>query len=395
MPQTSPPGRPTVIAALTFGGGAAVSAAMMLFSARILCLALVLAALPLLAAGAEEKRLHIYNWSDYIAADTIANFTKETGIEVTYDVYDGNEVLEAKLLAGHSGYDIVVPSASPYMARQIAAGAYRTLDKARLPNLKNLDPQIVARAATADPGNAHGVPYLWSVTGIGYNTAQLDRALGEAAPRDSLALLFDPAYAQKLAPCGIALLDTPQEVVPAALAYLGRDPKSHTEADLADAIALIDRLRPYVRKFHSSQYINDLATGDLCIALGYSGDVIQARNRAREAASPVEIAFRVPREGAQMSIDMLGIPADAPHPDNAHAFINYILRPDIIAAITNAVSYPNPNLAATQLVAPEIRDDPGIYPPEPLKRLLYIDLPAPRTYERARTRAWTRMKSGC
>ena len=384
-----------MIAALTFGGGAAVSAAMLLSSARILCLTLVLAALPLLAAGAEEKRLHIYNWSDYIAADTIANFTKETGIEVTYDVYDGNEVLEAKLLAGHSGYDIVVPSASPYMARQIAAGAYRTLDKARLPNLKNLDPQIVARAATADPGNAHGVPYLWSVTGIGYNTAQLDRALAEAAPRDSLALLFDPAYAQKLAPCGIALLDTPQEVVPAALAYLGRDPKSHTEADLADAIALIDQLRPYVRKFHSSQYINDLATGDLCIALGYSGDVIQARNRAREAESPVEIAFRVPREGAQMSIDMLGIPADAPHPENAHAFINYILRPDIMAAITNAVSYPNPNLAATQLVAPEIRDDPGIYPPEPLKQLLYIDLPAPRTYERARTRAWTRMKSGC
>ena len=183
--------------------------------------------------------------------------------------------------------------------------------------------------------------------------------------------------------------------MPAALAYLGRDPKSHTEADLADAIALIDQLRPYVRKFHSSQYINDLATGDLCIALGYSGDVIQARNRAREAESPVEVAFRVPREGAQMSIDMLGIPADAPHPDNAHAFINYILRPDIIAAITNAVSYPNPNLAATQLVAPEIRDDPGIYPPEPLKQLLYIDLPAPRTYERARTRAWTRTKSGC
>jgi len=196
-----------------------------------------------------------------------------------------------------------------------------------------------------------------------------------------------------------ALAKMPKLLLPdeplAALAYLGRDPKSHTEADLADAIALIGQLRPYVRKFHSSQYINDLATGDLCIALGYSGDVIQARNRAREAASPVEIAFRVPREGAQMSIDMLGIPADAPHPDNAHAFINYILRPDIIAAITNAVSYPNPNLAATQLVAPEIRNDPGIYRPEPLKQLLYIDLPAPRTYERARTRAWTRTKSGC
>ena len=363
--------------------------------ARRLGLALVLAALPLLAASAEEPLLHVYNWSDYIAPDTIANFTKETGVEVTYDVYDGNEVLEAKLLAGHSGYDIVVPSASPFMARQIAAGAYRPLDKAKLPNLKNLDPQILALAATADPGNAHGVPYLWSVTGIGANTALLDRALGDTAPRDSLALLFDPAYAQKLASCGIALLDTPQEVVPAALAYLGRDPKSHEAADLAQAIALVDRIRPYIRKFHSSQYINDLATGDICIALGYSGDVIQARNRAREAESPVEIAFRVPREGAQMSIDMLGIPADAPHPDNAHAFIDYILRPDVIAAISNAVSYPNPNLAATPLVAPEIRGDPGIYPPERVRPLLYIDLPASRAYERARTRAWSRMKSGC
>jgi putrescine transport system substrate-binding protein len=363
--------------------------------ARRLGLALVFAALPLLAAGAEEPLLHVYNWSDYIAPETIANFTKETGIEVTYDVYDGNEVLEAKLLAGHSGYDIVVPSASPFMARQIAAGAYRVLDKTRLPNLKNLDPQILAFAAAADPGNAHGVPYLWSVTGIGTNTALLDRALGGTAPRDSLALLLDPAYAEKLASCGIALLDTPQEVVPAVLAYLGRDPKSHEAADLAAAIALVDRVRPYVRKFHSSQYINDLATGDICIALGYSGDVIQARNRAREAESPVEIAFRVPREGAQMSIDMLGIPADAPHPDNAHAFIDYILRPDVIAAISNAVSYPNPNLAATPLVATEIRDDPGIYPPETVRRLMYIDLPAPRAYERARTRAWSRMKSGC
>jgi putrescine transport system substrate-binding protein len=368
---------------------------MLSAAARRLCLALIAAALPLVAMAAEEKRLHVYNWSDYIAPDTIANFTKETGIEITYDVYDGNEVLEAKLLAGHSGYDIVVPSASPYMARQIAAGAYRALDKTKLPNLKNLDPQILALAATADPGNAHGVPYLWSVTGIGANTALLDRALGDRAPRDSLALLFDPAYAQKLASCGIALLDTPQEIVPAALAYLGFDPKSHETADLDKAIALIDRVRPYLRKFHSSQYINDLATGDICIALGYSGDVIQARNRAREAESPVEIAFRVPREGAQMSIDMLGIPADAPHPDNAHAFIDYILRPDVIAAITDAVSYPNPNVAATSLVEREIRDDPGIYPPEAMRRLLYIDLPAPRPYERARTRAWSRMKSGC
>jgi putrescine transport system substrate-binding protein len=346
-------------------------------------------------ARAEEAQLHIYNWSDYIAPDTVANFEKETGIAVTYDVYDGNEVLEAKLLAGHSGYDIVVPSASPFMAREISAGAYLALDKAKLPELQNLDPRLMAIAAIADPGNAHGVPYLWSVTGIGYNAALLERALGADAPRDSLALLFDPALAAKLAPCGIEMLDTPQEVIPAALAYLGLDPTSRELADLDRAAALIDRVRPFVRRFHSSQYINDLASGDVCLALGYSGDVIQARNRAREAESAAEIAFRVPREGAQMSIDMLGIPADAPHPDNAHRFIDYILRPEVIAAITNTVSYPNPNRAATPFVAPEIRDDPGIYPPDTVRRLFYIDRPAPHAYERARMRAWNRMKSGC
>ncbi|HEX3953090.1 MAG TPA: polyamine ABC transporter substrate-binding protein [Stellaceae bacterium] len=360
-----------------------------------LCLlGLMLAGLPV-GARAEEPVLHVYNWSDYIAPDTIANFTKETGIAVTYDVYDGNEVLEAKLLAGHSGYDVVVPSASPYMARQITAGAYLALDKAKLPNLKNLDPGLLAIAARADPGNAHGVPYLWSVTGIGYNTAMLDRALGDAVPRDSLALLFDPAIAARLADCGIEMLDTPQEVFPAALAYLGRDPTSRGLADLDRAAALLEKIRPYVRRYHSSQYINDLAAGDICIALGYSGDVIQARNRAHEAEAPVDIAFRVPREGGQMSIDMLGIPADAPHPDNAHRFINYILRPQVIAAISDAVSYPNPNLAATPFVSPEIRNDPGIYPPASVRKLLYIDLPAPRSYERARTRAWDRCKSGC
>jgi putrescine transport system substrate-binding protein len=361
---------------------------------RTLCgAAFVLAAIA--AARAEEPRLHVYNWSDYIAPDTIAAFTRETGIAVTYDVYDSNEVLEAKLLAGHSGYDIVVPSASPFMARQIKAGAYLALDKAKLPNLKNLDPQLLALAAAADPGNAHGVPYLWSVTGIGYNTALVERALGRDTPRDTLALVFDPAFAGRLARCGIELLDTPQEVVPAALAYVGLDPESRDLGDLDRAVALVERIRPYVRRFHSSQYINDLAAGDSCVALGYSGDVMQARNRAREAESGVDIAFRVPREGAQMSIDMLAIPADAPHPDNAHRFIDYLLRPEVIAAVTDAVSYPNPNRAATPLVAPEIRDDPGIYPPAAMRRLFYIDLPAPRAYERARTRAWNRAKSGC
>jgi putrescine transport system substrate-binding protein len=358
-----------------------------------LWLAAALLAAPLRAAT-EEPRLNVYNWSDYIAPDTIPKFEAETGIKVTYDVYDGNEVLEAKLLSGRSGYDVVVPSASPFMARQIAAGVYRPLDKAALPGWTNLDPHILELVDAADPGNEHGVPYLWSDTGIGYNETQVHAALGETAPVDSLALIFDPGIAEKLAPCGISLLDTPQEVFPAALAYLGLDPKSRDLGDLDKALTALQKIRPYIRKFHSSQYINDLAGGGLCVALGYSGDVIQARNRAREAGNKVRIAFHVPKEGAMMSVDMLGVPADAPHPQNAQRFADYLLRPAVIADITNSVWYPNPNLPATALVKPEIRNDPAVYLPEEIRRRLYVDLPAPPAYERARTRAWTRMKSG-
>src|SRR5579885_1514521 len=319
------------------------------------------------AAAAEEPVLHVYNWSDYIAPGTIPNFERETGIKVTYDVYDSNEVLEAKLFAGHSGYDVVVPSASPFMARQIAAGIYRQLDKSKLDGWKNLDPKILALVAAADPGNAHGVPYLWSVTGLGYNIAKVDAALGRHAP---------------------------EEVVPATLAYLGLDPNSHDLGDLDKAIAVLTKIRPYIRKFHSSEYINDLANGNLCLSLGYSGDVLIARNRAREAGNGINLAFRVPKEGAQMAVDTLGIPADAPHPENALRFIDYLLRPSVIAAISDAVSYPNPNIPGTALVKPAIRDDPAVYPPPAVRRRLFVDLPSPADYERARTRAWTRLKSG-
>src|SRR5215471_20028856 len=345
-------------------------------------------------APGEEPRLNVYNWSDYIAPDTIAKFEAETGIKITYDVYDGNEVLEAKLLAGNSVYDVVVPSARPFMARQIAAGVYRTLYKAKLPNSRNLDPKILELVAADDPGNTHAVPYLWSDTGIGFNEKQVQAALGEEAPVGSLGLIFDPANAQKLAACGIALLDTPQEVFPATLAYLSLDPKSRDLGDLDMAAAALEKIRPYIRKFHSSQYINDLAGGDLCVALGYSGDVVQARNRAREAGNKVAIAFRVPREGAMMSVDMLGIPADTPHPENSLRFIDYLLRPAVVADITNAVWYPNPNVQATDLVKPEIRNAPAVYPPKDIRSRLYVDLPASPAYERARTRAWTRLKSG-
>ncbi len=352
----------------------------------------VAASLP--GSAAEEKLLNIYNWSDYIAPDTVAKFEAETGIKVNYDVYDSNEVLEAKLLAGKSGYDLVVPSASPFLARQIKAKVYRKLDKAKLKNYDNLDKQILASQAVADPGNLYGVPYLWGTTGFGYNIAKVKAALGDAAPLDSMAMIFDPEIAKKLAPCGISLLDSALDVFPAALAYLGRDPTSKAPADLDAAVAVVGKIRPYIKKFHSSQYINDLANGDICVALGYSGDIVQARTRAAEAKNGIEIAYTIPKEGAQLSTDMMAIPASAKHPDNAHLFIDFILRPEVIAAITNAVGYPNPNALATDMIDEDIRNDPSVYPPDAVRAKFFVDKPASAEYERARTRAWTKVKSG-
>jgi putrescine transport system substrate-binding protein len=346
------------------------------------------------ASAAEEKVLNIYNWSDYIAPDTISKFEAETGIKVTYDVYDSNEVLEAKLLAGKSGYDVVVPTASPFLARQIKAKVYRKLDKAKLTNYGNLEKSILAEVANADPGNQYGVPYLWGTTGVGYNVDKVKAALGDKAPTDSLALLFDPANAKKLASCGISLLDTAQEVFPAALAYLGKNPTSKDPKDLEAAVAVVTKIRPYIKKFHSSEYINDLANGDLCISLGYSGDVFQAKSRAAEAKNGIQIAYAIPKEGAQLGTDMMAIPADAKHPGNAELFINFILRPEIVAAITDTVGYPNPNAKATALVQDDIKNDPTIYPPEAIRAKFYFDKPAAADYERQRTRAWTRVKSG-
>lgn len=362
--------------------------------ARLATSLLLAAALAGPALADESKTLNIYNWSDYIAEDTISRFEAETGIKVNYDVYDSNEVLEAKLMAGHSGYDVVIPSASPFLARQITAGVYQKIDKAKLTNYGNLDPQILAAAANADPGNQYGVPYLWGTTGIGYNPAKVKAALGPTPPVDSLKLVFDPANAKKLASCGISLLDTPQEMFPAALAYLGRDPLSREKADLDKAAEVITAIRPFVRKFHSSQYINDLANGDLCVAFGYSGDVIQAKNRAAEAKNGVDIAYSIPKEGAMIWVDMMAIPKDAPHPQNALKFIDYILRPEVIAKISNAVGYANPNKHALKLVDENIRNNPGVYPPPEVRQHLFFDKPVTPQYERLRTRAWTRVKTG-
>jgi putrescine transport system substrate-binding protein len=346
------------------------------------------------AGAQEEKRLNVYNWSDYIAEGTIPDFEKATGIKVNYDVYDSNDTLEAKLLAGHSGYDLVVPSAAPYLARQAASGVYRKIDKAALKNYGNLDPQLLAAASNADPGNQYGVPYMWGTTGFGYNRGMVKAALGDRAPTDSSALIFAPANAKKLGACGISILDSAQEMIPAALAYLGRDPLSRDPADLERAAAAIEAIRPYIRKFHSSEYINDLANGDLCVAWGYSGDIVQARDRAREAKNGIDIAYTIPKEGAMVWIDMMAIPADAPHPANALTFIDYILRPEVAAAISNAVAYANPNRAATALVEPALRDDPNVYPPAAIRARLFFDKPVTPQYERLRTRAWTRIKTG-
>jgi putrescine transport system substrate-binding protein len=363
--------------------------------ARLVCCA-VLAALAAASPGraAEEKVLNIYNWSDYIAKDTVARFEAETGIKVHYDVYDANETLETKLMAGHSGYDLVVPTAMPFLARESQAGALQKIDKAKLANYHNLDPQILKLVSVADPGNQYGVPYLWGTTGIGYNPAKVKAALGAGAPTGSLKLIFDPANAKKLASCGISLLDTPQEIFPAALAYLGRDPMSHDPADLERAAKVVTAIRPFIRKFHSSEYINDLANGDLCVAFGYSGDVIQAKNRAADAKNGVPIAYSIPSEGAMTWVDMMAIPKDAPHPENALRFIDFILRPEIVAAISNTVAYANPNLHATGLVQPEIRQDPGIYPPPEVRKRLFFDSLATPDYDRLRTRLWTKVKTG-
>jgi putrescine transport system substrate-binding protein len=349
-----------------------------------------LAALPAFAQGGE---LHVYNWSDYIAEDTIAKFEEQTGIDVTYDVYDSNEVLEAKLLAGGSGYDVVVPT-SQFLQRQVGAGVYMPLDKSKLPNLENMDPELMEKAAAYDPGNEHAVVYMWGTTGIGYNVAAVRERLGEDAPVDSWALVFDPEVAAKLADCGVTMLDSATDILPSALAWLGRDPTSSEPEDLEAAAAVIEAVRPHVRYFHSSQYISDLANGEICVAVGFSGDVFIAADRAVEAENGVEIAYSVPKEGAQQWFDMMAIPADAPNPDAAHAFLNFIMEPEITADITNYVWYANANAASMPLVDPEIANDPAIFPPADVRAKLFPTIVYDPRTDRLMTRLWTRVRTG-
>ena len=345
------------------------------------------------AAGGEEKVLNVYNYSDYIAEDTIPNFEKQTGIRVTYDVYDSDEIVETKLLAGSSGYDIVVPTLN-FFGRQVQAGVFLKLDKSKIPNLANLDPKVMARIAAQDPGNEYGVPYMMGSTGIGYNVDKITEIFGSTDAANSWDIVFKPENLSKLKDCGVTLLDTPSDMIPIALHYLGEDPHSADPAVLQKAADLIKGIRPYVQNFHSSQYVSSLANGSICLAVGWSGDIIQARDRAEEAGNGVAVAYSIPKEGAPQWFDMLAIPADAKHPQNAYAFINYLLQPQVAANNTDYIHYANPVSAATALVAEDIRNDPTIYPPEDVAAKMFTySINTPET-DKLYTRLWTEVKTG-
>jgi putrescine transport system substrate-binding protein len=347
---------------------------------------------PTTLATDEEKVLNVYNWSDYIDESVIEDFTAETGIKVQYDVFDSNEVLETKLLAGSTGYDIVVPSAS-FLERQIKAGVFQKLDPARLPNLKNMDPEITQRVALHDPGNEHSVNYLWGTSGVGYNVDKINAAMPDA-PVDSFAMFYDPAIVSKFKDCGVSILDAPSEVVGTVLIYLGRDANSEDPEDLAAAEKVLTAIRPYIKYINSSKYIEDLANGEICLALGWSGDVLQARDRAVEAENGITIKYAIPREGAVMFFDMLAIPADAKHVNNAYLFIDYLMRPEVAAKNSNYVNFANSNAASYGLISEEVMNDPGIYPTAEVKTKLVPDLAESTEFTRLLTRSWTRFKTG-
>jgi putrescine transport system substrate-binding protein len=344
------------------------------------------------SAGEEDKVLNVYNWSDYIEPSVLEDFTKKTGIKVNYDVFDSNDVLETKLLTGHTNYDIVVPSA-PFLERQIKAGVYQKLDKSQLPNLKYLDPNMLQRIAVYDPGSEHSVPYMWVTDGPGYNVAKIKERMPDA-PVDSLRMFYDPAVIAKFKDCGVSVLDERSEVVSTVLIYLGKDPRSQSPDDLKAAEAVLLSIRPYLRYVHSSRYIDDLANGETCLALGWSGDVKQARDRAKDAGKGIEIKYSIPREGTVMNFDMLAIPTDAPHPHNAHVFINYLLEPEVAAKNSNLVKYANINTASTPMLVDAVKGDPNIYPPPDIQAKLVPEPPRSHEYQRLLTRTWTRFKTG-
>ncbi len=354
--------------------------------------ATALIALVSVQANAQTRTVNVYNWSDYIDDSLLEDFTKETGIRVVYDVFDSNEILETKLLAGGTGYDVVVPTGT-FLARQIQAGVFQKLDKSKLPNLSNMWDVVSERTAKYDPGNEYSINYMWGTTGIGYNVNKVQDALG-IETIDSWDVVFDPESLAKLADCGVYMLDAPAEMIPAALNHLGLDPNSTNPDDLGKAEELLLSIRPSIRKFHSSEYINALANGDICLAVGWSGDIFQARDRAAEADQGVAIDYSIPKEGAQMWFDQMAIPADAPHSDEAHEFLNYMMRPDVIAKASNYVFYANGNAASKDLLDEEVIGDPAVYPDDETMNKLFTTVPLDARTQRLVTRIWTRVVTG-
>jgi putrescine transport system substrate-binding protein len=366
-----------------------------LFFANVGCAAAMAAALLLSAqlGRAEERTVNFYNWSNYMAPGVLEDFTRETGIKVVYDTFDANETLETRLLAGKSGYDVVVPTAY-FLQRQIKAGVFQKLDKSKLANLANAWPTVIARLGTYDPGNQYAANYMWGTTGIGYNVKSVEKILGSNATIDSWGIVFKPENLAKFRDCGVHMLDSPDDIFPAALNYLGLDPNSTKQADLEKAADLVGKIRPFVRKFHSSEYLSALATGEICLVVGWSGDILQARSRAAEAKNGIEVGYAIPKEGGQMFFDNLAIPADAKNSSEAYELINFLYRPEIAARNSDFLSYANGNLASQKLLDPKILGDKNIYPDaSTLAKLFVITARDPAT-QRVINRLWTRVKTG-
>lgn len=344
------------------------------------------------SALAQEKVVNVYNWSDYVDPTVLEDFTKATGIKVVYDTYDNNEIVETKLLAGKSGYDIVVPS-GPFLQRLIEQKVFLPIDRAKVPEIKNAWPEIEKRLQAFDPGNTFAVNYMWGTTGLGYNVAKIKQRLGNT-PIDSWDIVLKPENLSKLKDCGVMMLDAPEDIFPGVLRALGLDPDSKKAADYQKAAEALMKVRSDVRKFHSSEYINALANGDICFVVGYSGDILQAKKRAEEAKNGIEIAYAIPKEGALMWFDSMAIPADAPNKDNAFAFINFMMKPEIAARNSNFVSYASGNLAAKALIKPEIANNPGIYPTADVMGRLFTNSSPDEKLQKQITRLWTKVKTG-
>jgi putrescine transport system substrate-binding protein len=343
--------------------------------------------------SAAEPSVSIYNWYDYIAPDATKNFQRETGVATVYDVFDNGDVMQSKLMAGRSGYDVVVAS-SELLPNLIKAGVLQELDRSQLPNLPHLDPQILAKVQHNDPGNRYAAPYLWGTTGVGYDADQVKALLGAEAPVDSWDLIFKPENIAKLSQCGVAMLDSPGEIIPIALHYLGLPYNSQNPEDYRKAEALLLKIRPYIRYFDSSRFISDLANGNVCVVLGWSGGVYDAQLASAKAGNGRNLVYRIPREGAPVWVENLVLLNDAPHPQQGLSFINYMLRPDVIAATSNYLGYPNANKDATALVEQKVRENPGVYPSPQTMATLYPLEPLPLKMERVRTRVWSKVKTG-